>query len=137
MCGRFTLRTPASVVVRQLALGTELQLPLRYNITPTQQVPVVRAVDGVRQLAMMKWGLIPSWADDPRIGYSLINARSETAATKPSFRTSMKSRRCPIPADGFYEWRKDGKKKQPIYFRRQDDQPFAFASLWERRLDGD
>jgi putative SOS response-associated peptidase YedK len=132
MCGRFTLRTPASVLVRQFALGAGLQLPLRYNIAPTQQVPVVRAVEGGRQLAMMKWGLIPSWADDPKIGYSLINARSETAATKPSFRAAMKSRRCLIPADGFFEWKKEGKKKLPIYFRRQDDQPFAFAGLWER-----
>ena len=132
MCGRFTLRTPASVLVRQFALGTELQLPLRYNIAPTQQVPVVRAVDGARQLAMMKWGLIPSWADDPKIGYSLINARSETAATKPSFRAAMKSRRCLIPADGFFEWQREGKKKLPIYLRRLDDKPFAFAGLWER-----
>ena len=136
MCGRFTLRTPASVLVRQFAVDAGLQLPLRYNIAPTQQVPVVRAVDGARQLAMTKWGLIPSWADDPKIGYSLINARSETAATKPSFRAAIKSRRCLIPADGFFEWKKDGKKKLPIYFRRQDDQPFAFAGLWERWSKG-
>jgi putative SOS response-associated peptidase YedK len=132
MCGRFTLRTPASVLVSQFALDLGLQLPLRYNIAPTQQVAVIRSADGARQLAMMKWGLIPSWADDPKIGYSLINARSETVAEKPSFRSAMKSRRCLIPADGFFEWQKEGKKKLPIYFRRPDDQPFAFAGLWER-----
>jgi putative SOS response-associated peptidase YedK len=129
MCGRFTLRTPASVLVRQFALDVGLQLPLRYNIAPTQLVPVIRSADGVRQLAMMKWGLIPSWAADPKIGYSLINARSETAAEKPSFRSAMKSRRCLIPADGFFEWQKEGKKKLPIFFRRPDDQSFAFAGL--------
>jgi putative SOS response-associated peptidase YedK len=94
MCGRFTLRTPASVLVRQFTLGTELQRPPRYNIAPTQQVPVIRAADGVRQLAMMKWGLISSWANDPKIGYSLINARSETAATDPSFRAALRGSRC-------------------------------------------
>ena len=132
MCGRFTLRTPAAVLIRQFGVDVGLQLALRYNIAPTQQVPVVRLAEQGRELVMMRWGLIPSWANDLKIGASLINARAETAAEKPAFRSAMKRRRCLIPADGFYEWRKAGKTKQPIYIRRADDQPFAFAGLWER-----
>jgi putative SOS response-associated peptidase YedK len=83
----------------------QLQLPLRYNVAPTQLVPVVRQTDAGRELSMMRWGLVPSWADDPKIGYKLINARSEEAATKPPFRSAMKKRRSLIPADGYYEQR--------------------------------
>jgi putative SOS response-associated peptidase YedK len=132
MCGRFTLRTSAAVLVRQFGVDAPLQLALRYNIAPTQQVLVVRLAEQGRELVLMRWGLIPSWAGDLKIGASLINARAETAAEKPAFRSAMKRRRCLIPADGFYEWRKAGKTKQPIYIRRADDQPFAFAGLWER-----
>ena len=133
MCGRFTLRTPAHIWARHfnLSIQDEWQLPLRYNIAPTQEIPVIRASDNGRKLSMMRRGLVPSWADDPKIGYKMINARSEEAATKPSFRAAMKKRRCLIPADGFYEWQTEGKKKQPYYIRRPDGQPFAFAGLWE------
>jgi putative SOS response-associated peptidase YedK len=129
VCGRFTLRTPANVLIKQFGLDDFPSRP-RYNIAPTQTVPVIRA-DNRKQVSMMRWGLIPSWATDPKIGYSMINCRSETAATKPAFRSAIKRRRCLILADGFYEWRKEGKTKQPIYIRRADERPFAFAGLWE------
>lgn len=131
MCGRFTLRTPAHVLIQHFGLHGELQLPLRYNIAPTQDVAVVRQTDVGRELSKMRWGLVPSWADDPKISYKMINARSEDAATKPSFRAAMKKRRCLIPADGYYEWTGDAKKRQPYHIRRIDGQPFAFAGLWE------
>jgi putative SOS response-associated peptidase YedK len=107
------------------------ELKPRYNISPTQLVPVVRAGQIGRELTMLRWGLIPSWAKDPKIGYSLINARSETAAEKPAFRSAFKRRRCLIPTDGFYEWKKFGKQKMPQHIRRRDGSPFAFAGLWE------
>jgi putative SOS response-associated peptidase YedK len=131
MCGRFTIRIPANVLIQHFALHGEMQLALRYNVAPTQQVPIIRHTDNGRELSMMRWGLVPSWADDPKIGYKMINARSEDAATKPSFRAAMKKRRCLIPADGYYEWQAVGKKKQPHHIRRADSQPFAFAGLWE------
>jgi len=103
--GRFTLRTPAHLLIQHFGLRGEMQLPLQYNIAPTQQVAVVRQTDSGRELSTMRWGLVPSWADDPKIGYKLINARSEDAATKPSVRSAMKKRRSLIPADGYYEQR--------------------------------
>lgn len=106
-------------------------MPLRYNVAPTQEIPVIRADADRRQLTMMRWGLVPSWADDPKIGSRLINARSEDAASKPSFQSALKQRRCLIPADGFYEWEKIGKARQPHWFRMRDERPFAFAGLWE------
>jgi putative SOS response-associated peptidase YedK len=121
-------------LIQEFALGAgiELQLPLRYNIAPTQEVPIVRQTDGQRRLSLARWGLIPSWADDPKIGNRMINARSEEIAAKPAFRGAIKSRRCLIPADGFFEWRKEGSRKQPYYIRLRDERPFAFAGLWER-----
>jgi putative SOS response-associated peptidase YedK len=108
----------------------------RYNIAPTQRAPVVRSdVDGTRELVEIRWGLIPSWADDRSIGSRMINARIETAAAKPAFRSAMRQRRCLIPADGFYEWQKQGRDKQPIFVHRSDDEPFAFAGLWEQWRD--
>lgn len=134
MCGRFTLRTPLSVLIGQfqIILGTEIQLPLRFNVAPTQDIPVVRSTDGGRELTLMRWGLIPSWSKEANSGPLLINARSETAADKPAFRSAFKSRRCLIPADGFFEWKKVGKAKQPYYFQLADEKPFAFAGLWEK-----
>jgi len=97
----------------------------------------VRVEDGRRALGSLKWGLIPSWAKDAKIGYSLINARSETVAEKPAFRAAFKSRRCLIPATSFYEWQKTGTKhKQPYAFTLRDGEPFAFAGMWERWRDG-
>jgi putative SOS response-associated peptidase YedK len=110
----------------------------RYNVAPSQTVVAVRpAEDGSKQWAILRWGLIPSWATDPKIGYKMINARCETVATKPSFRSAFKRRRCIIPADGYYEWKANGKLKQPYLFHRKGDVPFAFAGLWERWEHGD
>jgi putative SOS response-associated peptidase YedK len=137
MCGRFTIRVPHTLLLKHFAIGhTDLQLAMRYNVAPTQQIPVVRFNNG-RELTTMRWGLVPSWADDPKIGYKMINARSEEAAKKPSFRSAMKKQRCLIPADGFFEWQKVGKAKQPHWFHRADGEPFAFAGLWERWSKGD
>jgi putative SOS response-associated peptidase YedK len=145
MCGRFTLRTPATVLIEHFDLDTrgDRQLPLfeaRYNIAPTQEILVVRAdpADNRRFASIMRWGLIPSWSTGDKVGSGppLINARSETLADKPTFRTAVRRRRCLIPADGFYEWQQSPSgvrgKKQPYYIHRPDNAPFAFAGLWER-----
>jgi len=137
MCGRFTLRTPTPVLIEQFGLGEIPELPPRYNIAPTQSVAAVRhnaAAD--RELVPLRWGLIPRWAKDPAVGNRMINARSETVAEKPSFRSAFRRRRCLIPADGFYEWRKIGGRKQPYYIHMADQQPFAFAGLWEHWESG-
>lgn len=137
MCGRFTLRTPAGVIVAQFGLRELAELAARYNISPTQDVLAIRP-DATQawQPAWLRWGLIPSWAKDEKIGAQLINARSETIAEKPSFRSAFKQRRCLIVADGFYEWQKAGRVKMPFHIRRRDGQPFAFAGLWERWRGG-
>ena len=109
----------------------------RYNIAPTQPVPVIRqnAKEPIRELSLVRWGLIPSWAKDSPVAAGMINARSETAATKPAFRDALKSRRCLIPADAFYEWSRTGKAKQPYCFEINEGQLFAFAGLWDRWRD--
>jgi putative SOS response-associated peptidase YedK len=137
MCGRYTLAVPADEIADlfEVEAPPQLPLPLRYNIAPTQQAPVVRASEEGRELALLRWGLIPSWAKDPSIGNRMINARAEGIAAKPAFRAAFKARRCLVPADGFYEWRKEGRGKQPFYIRRKDRAPFAFAGLWERWRD--
>lgn len=134
MCGRYTLRTPGKDLVKLFRLAEPPQVTPRYNIAPSQLVPVVRAAEGDgtgRRWTMVRWGLVPSWAKDPANGYRMINARSETAAEKPSFRVAMQRRRCLIPTDGFYEWRKEGRGKQPYHICLKHDGPFAFAGLWE------
>jgi putative SOS response-associated peptidase YedK len=134
MCGRFTLRTPLSVLVDQFHfdLDNATQLSLRYNIAPTQEVAAVRLVDGKRKLALLRWGLIPSWAKDTKIGSSTINARADTVATKPAFRAAYKRRRCLVLADGYYEWLRVGKIKQPYLYEVDGGKPFALAGLWEQ-----
>jgi putative SOS response-associated peptidase YedK len=139
MCGRFNLRTPASELAKIFALIRTAELRPRYNIAPTQPVAAIRQADDGRELALITWGLIPSWADDPQIGSRMINARAETVAAKPSFRSAFKRRRCLIPADGFYEWKQTGAgkgPKQPFHIGRQDGKPFAMAGLWERWAKG-
>lgn len=133
MCGRFTLRTPLGAVVAHFLAEPAplLQLGLRYNIAPTQSVPVVRMHDGRRELTGLQWGLIPSWAKDTKIACNTLNARSETAAEKPAFRTAFRKRRCLVVADGYYEWLRVGKSKQPYLYEVGGGQPFAFAGLWE------
>jgi len=115
-------------------------LPLfapRFNVAPTQAVLAVRRSQGIRQASLLHWGLIPSWADDAAIGNRMINARAETVADKPAFRAAFKRSRCLIVADGFYEWQKTGRAKQPFYIQLADDRPFAFAGLAEHWHRGD
>jgi len=138
MCGRFTLRTPLTVLAQQFLfdlgdLPQDEWPPARDNICPTQDVAVVRqpGTGGRRELAWLHWGLIPSWAKDKKIASGLINARCETVAEKPAFRTALARRRCLILADGFYEWKKEGKQKLPFLFHAKDERPLAFAGLWE------
>ena len=116
-------------VHKWLSLSTFAELPPSYNVAPTQQVLVARDYDGKREGVAMRWGLTPSWAKDSKMAQ--INARSETAATKPMFRAAFKKRRCLILANGYYEWKKTTKPKQPYYYRMKDEKPFTFAGLWE------
>ena len=111
----------------------------RYNIAPTQPIPVIRQYprEPVRELSLVRWGLIPSWATDPSVAARMINARSETAAAKPAFRDALRFRRCLVPADGFYEWSRTGKAKQPYCFEVNGGELFAFAGLWDRWRDAD
>ena len=131
MCGRYSLISPVESVVRLFGLDCRPNLPPRYNIAPNQEVPVVRDRGGGRTLDYMRWGLVPPWAKDAAIGQRMINARAETVMEKPSFRNAFKLRRCLIPADGFYEWKKEGKSKVPQYIRLKSGEPFGFAGLWE------
>ncbi|HEX6710095.1 MAG TPA: SOS response-associated peptidase [Rubrobacter sp.] len=132
MCGRYTLSTPAGRLAEEFQLDAKVDFPPSYNVAPTQEVAAVLEEGGKRRLEMLRWGLVPSWADDPEIGARMINARSETAPQKPSFRSAFRSKRCLIPADGFYEWKREPGGKQPYYFHMHDGRPFAFAGLWER-----
>jgi putative SOS response-associated peptidase YedK len=133
MCGRFTLNQPATALARIFHVQQAMDLAAEYNIAPTQMVATVlhKLDSDKREFQQLRWGLIPSWAKDLGIGAKLINARAETVAEKPSFRSAFKHRRCLVLADGFYEWQRQQGKKQPFYFRLQDGQPFAFAGLWE------
>ena len=139
MCGRFTAKLTWQQLhdLYEIAVPEprqdDLDLKPRYNIAPSQTVPVVRLNPaGRRELALLRWGLIPSWSKDPKIAYRTINARAETIATAPAFRAAFKKRRCLVPASGFYEWKKLDDGKQPYYIGMRDGAPFAFAGLWER-----
>jgi len=131
MCGRYLLTTPGEVLAELFEIDEKPRLEPRYNIAPTQEVPIVRLRDGGRrELAHVHWGLVPFWARERAIGNRLINARGETLAEKPSFRDSFKKRRCLIPASGFYEWQKVDGRKQPWLLKVRGELPFAFAGLW-------
>lgn len=134
MCGRYTAAMSWSELVDLYEI-TETGIPLnvapRYNVAPTQTVPIVRSVPNGRELAMVRWGLVPSWSKGPDSRYSMINARAETVTEKPSFRTPFRRRRCLVPADGFYEWKKANGAKQPYRIALNDGRPFAFAGLWD------
>lgn len=133
MCGRYTLTTPGEIIAEIFDLSETPEVAARYNVAPTQEVAAVRVDEpgGDRRFVRLRWGLVPHWADDLAIGNRMINARSESAAEKPSFRTSFKKKRCLVLADGFYEWKKvAGGRKQPWYFRLANGDPFAFAGLW-------
>lgn len=131
MCGRYTLSTPGALLQERFDLDHEPEVMARYNIAPTQEAPVLLGSDqrGLR-LETMRWGLVPAFAKDPTQGARTINARSETVASRASFRDSFTNRRCLVPADGFYEWQGRGGAKQPFHARRSDGAPFAFAGLW-------
>jgi putative SOS response-associated peptidase YedK len=133
MCGRYNLRANLADVAGAFDLQHTFDFEPRYNIAPTQSVPAIRRTAGGREPVLLRWGLIPSWAKDASIGNSLINARAETVAEKPAFRSAFKRRRCLIPATGFYEWQATGgKHKQPFHIRLKGEGVFAFAGLWER-----
>ena len=134
MCGRFALYADLDMLAEAFDLTADPSLALtpRYNIAPTQQVlGICQDENGFRWLKPLRWGLIPPWAKDVTIGHRLINARCETAHQKPSFRNALRYRRCLIPANGFFEWKREGKGKQPYFIRRKDQEPLALAGLWE------
>jgi putative SOS response-associated peptidase YedK len=131
MCGRYTLAAPADLLADLFGVpAPEEPPPPRFNVAPTQTMPVVPNLEP-RRLVAMRWGLVPRWAKDASIGNRLINARSETAAEKPSFRDALRKRRCLVPADGFYEWSGEGKERFPLLVRRRDGTPLGMAGLWE------
>jgi putative SOS response-associated peptidase YedK len=133
MCGRFTMSAPGEVVAEVFGLPGIPALEPRFNIAPTQNVAVVReGAAAPRELAMLHWGLIPSWAKDRDIGNRMINARAETAAEKPAFRAAFRLRRCLAVADGFYEWARSDGRKRPYLVRFRNGRPFGLAGLWER-----
>ena len=139
MCGRFVLVALADEIADMFELRTVPEpFAQRFNVAPSQQIAVITN-ERPAELAWHRWGLIPSWAKEAKIGYRMINARSETAAEKPSFRAAFRSRRCLIPASGFFEWQRRGKEKRPVYVSLRDRPVFAFAGLWEvwRNPDGE
>jgi putative SOS response-associated peptidase YedK len=130
MCGRFQLKLAEEWLGD---LGLEMpELPPRYNVAPSQDVLAVRAEGGRREAALLKWGLVPYWAEDPAVGNRLINARSESVARKPAFRDPFRKQRCLVPADGFYEWRRVGRARDPFLLKMRDGRTFAFAGVWDR-----
>ena len=131
MCGRFVIKSTPDQLRRALGFVEQPNFPARYNIAPTQPIPLVRTEGGARHFALARWGLIPAWVKEPQKFALLINARVEGIAEKPSFRAAVRRRRCLIPADGFYEWRREGKAKQPYFIRRRDGEAMAFAGIWE------
>lgn len=134
MCGRYVSAAPPDELAKYFsATLPEQALEENYNVAPTTDVYTVRAKDGERHIDTLRWGLVPFWAKDMKIGSKMINARSETVASKPAFRRAFKKRRCLIPADGFFEWQKieGSKTKQPYFIHRVDEEPLVFAGLWE------
>jgi putative SOS response-associated peptidase YedK len=132
MCGRFAFYSPSEATAALFGVSGSLDVEPRYNIAPTQYVAAIRnAEDDERELALLRWGLVPFWAKDPAIGNRMINARAETVAEKPAFRAAYRRRRCLVLADGFYEWHTEETGKTPYYITLASEQPFAFAGLWE------
>ena len=130
MCGRYLITTPVEAIRQIFEVHEWPNLAPRYNVAPTQSVPIIRRGDGGRELVTVRWGLVPFWAKDLKIGARMINAKAETVAEKPAFRDGYKRRRCLVLADGFYEWKKIDGGKQPYLIRLKAAQPFAFAGLW-------
>lgn len=132
MCGRFALKAPPAELIKHFGLDECTNLKPRYNIPPGTDIAAIRkSPEGKRVLQLLRWGLVPHWAKDPGIGNKLNNARGESVAEKPSFRDAFRRRRCLIPADGFYEWKAQGKVKQPYYVSLKSGEPMAMAGLWE------
>ena len=131
MCGRFSATNTFREIKIRWNLQGDFSFEPRYNIAPSQSVPVI--IQGGRgfDAKLMKWGLVPSWSKDPSVGNRMINARAETLLEKPSFRDLVERRRCVIPADGFYEWRRDDDRKVPVWFHLKSREPFVFAGLWD------
>ena len=136
MCGRFAFYSPHEAVTRLFGVAVVADIEPRWNIAPTQYIAAVRTGDGGRRaLAMLHWGLVPSWAKERSIGARMINARGETLREKPSFRNAYKRRRCLVLADGYYEWQRSGSVKQPFFISFTDGEPFGMAGLWESWKD--
>lgn len=135
MCGRFAFYSPHEAVARLFGVAEAPEIEPRYNIAPTQFVAAVREAGGPREIAMLYWGLVPSWAREKSIGARMINARSETLGEKPSFRNAWKRRRCLVLADGYYEWQRSGATRQPYLISFAAGEPFGMAGLWERWRD--
>jgi len=131
MCSRYSLTSPPEAVRAYFGYPDTPNFPARYNVAPTQPIAIVRLMDGKRQFALVRWGLLPSWVKDPKDFTLVINARGESVMDKPAFSAAMKRRRCLVPADGFYEWKAIGASKQPYYVRAKAGTPLAFAGLWE------
>ena len=131
MCGRFSAVDIVELYKQFQIENSVASLVPRYNIAPSQEIPAIISKNNKNELMMLRWGLVPNWAKDPSIGYKIINARAETIDIKPSFRHLITSRRCLIPADGFYEWKKEGKIKKPYRFILRGGKPFTFAGLWD------
>jgi len=135
VCGRYNLIADAEALVDffeiEQVLCEAAELGTRYNIAPGQSVPIIRNTGQVNELLLARWGLVPHWSREPRIKYSTINARAETVAEKPTYRDAFKHKRCLIPANGFYEWRRDGDQKTPYHIRAPDNSLIAFAGLWD------
>ena len=139
MCGRYTLTCTPEVLAEAFRLEAAPDHQPRYNVAPSQAVVCVREAPParIREAVTLRWGLVPSWAGDPAMGMKLINARAETVAEKPSFRKPFRERRCLVPADGYYEWKREGSRKQPYHIRLNSERPFAFAGLWDRWTGAD
>jgi putative SOS response-associated peptidase YedK len=136
MCGRFAFYSPSEATAALFGVDGALAVEPRYNIAPTQLVAAVRNnTEQDRELVMLRWGLVPSWAKDPAIGNRMINARAETVAEKPSYRAAFRHRRCVVLADGFYEWHREGDLKTPYFISLASGEPFALAGLWESWKD--
>jgi putative SOS response-associated peptidase YedK len=131
MCGRFVITSAPEALRRLFGYIDQPNFPPRYNVAPTQPVPVVIIENGVRQFRLMRWGFIPAWVKDPRGFALLINARAETVLDKPAFKNAFRRRRCLIPADGYYEWSQSEARKRPYFIHARDGQPFGFAGLAE------
>lgn len=131
MCGRYALTSPPETIRQMFGYRAEAAFPPRYNVAPTQPVPVVRWVAGEPQFVLMRWGLVPTWVKDPGSFSLIVNARGESVNDKPAFRNAMKRRRCLLPADGFYEWKVEAGRKRPYFVRKKGGGPLALAGLWE------